>query len=356
MMSRRPLASRAVYAAKWSVAQLLYRTGVLGLLAASRLRGRVVVLMYHRVLEPDAEATAWSHPAIVVRRVTFERQMAELAARFRMLSLDEFETFLERGASAADAPPGCLVTFDDGWIDTYRDAWPVLKAQRIPAVVFLPTQFIGADRMFWREALGRLLFDVWTHARTDPAFAARATSTLQPHGLSGLLQRAPSDIRDAILQATQGLRHQGEAEAPAILAQVQALSAEIARGATSDAFMDWAQVREMAAAGIAFGGHGVTHRILSTLPVPVATHEVAASRAAISTGLGGPVSSFSYPNGGWNADVARAVGESGFRVAFSTDIGPVGPDADRLAIRRFNVHEDATRSWPMFLARLSGVL
>lgn len=356
MMPGRPLASRLVYAAKWLVAQALYRTGVLGLLAASRLRGRAVVLMYHRVLEPDAEATAWSHPAIVVRRRTFERQITKLAARFRMLTLEEFEAFLERGSTAGDTRPGCLVTFDDGWIDTYRDAWPVLAARRVPAVVFLPTQFIGADRMFWREALGRLLFDAWTHARTDTAFAARATSTLRARGLAGLLQRSPEEIRGAILQATQALRHQGEAEAPAVLADVQTLCAETRRGETSDAFMDWAQVREMAAAGISFGAHGVTHRILSTLPVPVAAHEVAASRDAVAAGLGGPVSSFSYPNGGWNVDVARAVGETGYRVAFSTDIGSVGPDADRLAVRRFNVHEDASRSWPMFLARLSGVL
>ena len=45
--------------------------------------------------------------------------------------------------------------------------------------------------MFWREALGRLLFDAWTQARSDAAFAARATSTLQPHGLAGLLQQPP---------------------------------------------------------------------------------------------------------------------------------------------------------------------
>jgi peptidoglycan/xylan/chitin deacetylase (PgdA/CDA1 family) len=356
MSVRRPLASQAVYAAKWLVAQALYRTGLLGVLAASRLRGRVVVLMYHRVLDPQAEATAWSHPAIVVRRATFEQQIARLAARFRMIDLAGFEAFLARTAPDGDGRPGCLVTFDDGWIDTYRDAWPVLAAHQVPAVVFLPTQFIGAERMFWREALGRLLFDAWTRARGDAAFAARATATLQAHGLAGLLASPPGEIRDAILQATQSLRHQGEAEAPPVLAEIEALCADTPRSATSDAFMDWAQVREMAGGGITFGAHGVTHRILSTLPIQVAADEVAASRSAIAEALGAEVGSFSYPNGGWNAAVAKAAGASGFRVAFSTDVGSVGPDADPLTVRRFNVHEDAARSWPMFLARLSGVL
>jgi peptidoglycan/xylan/chitin deacetylase (PgdA/CDA1 family) len=356
-MMRRPLPARAVYAAKWLVAQALHRTGLLGLIAGARLRGRVVVLMYHRVLDPAAETTAWSHPGIVVRRATFERQIASLAARFRMLSLDEFETFFDRGGAAAgDDRPACLVTFDDGWIDTYRDAWPVLAASQVPAVVFLPSQFIGADRMFWRETLGRLLFDAWTHGRTDAAFARRAAAALAPHGLSGLLAQPPAAIREAILIATQALRHQGETEAPPVVAEVGALCAGVPRSETSDAFMSWDHAREMAAAGIAFGGHGVTHRILSTLPPDVVAREAAESRAALDGAFGRPAASFSYPNGGWNASVARTVADAGFRLAFSTDAGPVVPGADRLAIRRFNVHEDSSRSWPMFLARLSGVL
>ena len=43
MMSRRPLASRAVYAAKWSVAQLLYHES--GLLALSGVSGDMRELM-----------------------------------------------------------------------------------------------------------------------------------------------------------------------------------------------------------------------------------------------------------------------------------------------------------------------
>ena len=119
--------------------------------------------------------------------------------------------------------------------------------------------------------------------------------------------------------------------------------------------MNWTQVREMAAAGVSFGAHSVTHRILTTIPVPEAREEAVGSRDVVLRELG-HVTAFSYPNGNWNEDVAAAVRDAGFRLAFSTERGAVGPGDNRMALRRVNIHEDVTRSVPLLLARLSGVL
>lgn len=78
-MSVRPLRARAIAAVKEAVAAGLYHTGALRLLTRRRLRGRAVVLTYHRVLADDDVPRSWSHPAIVVRRRTFERHLASSA-------------------------------------------------------------------------------------------------------------------------------------------------------------------------------------------------------------------------------------------------------------------------------------
>ena len=42
-----------------------------------------------------------------------------------------------------------LITFDDGYRDNHDAAWPVLRAQGLPAVLFVATGCIGSAEPFW---------------------------------------------------------------------------------------------------------------------------------------------------------------------------------------------------------------
>src|SRR6201999_329515 len=108
-------------------AATLYYSGALWLYAAVKLRGKAVVLMYHRVLPSGADS--FSHAGIVVTPQTFERHMRFFARHFRLLDLAGFRKELDGGFG----PRACLVTFDDGWQDNHRHALPVLRRHRVPA-------------------------------------------------------------------------------------------------------------------------------------------------------------------------------------------------------------------------------
>jgi len=137
-------------------ASILYRSGILGLLADRRLRGRAVVLMYHRVIPRGEMADCPSHAGIIVSAESFKKQMEWLSSRFECLSLDAFMSRL-----AGERPferRCCLVTFDDGWRDNYVHAYPVLRSCSIPAAIFLAAGLIGSRRRFWQE-LDKILGD-----------------------------------------------------------------------------------------------------------------------------------------------------------------------------------------------------
>jgi peptidoglycan/xylan/chitin deacetylase (PgdA/CDA1 family) len=347
-----PWPQRAKYASKLAITGLLHATGLLSWHLRRTLRGKTLVLMYHRVLTPEAAAACWSHRAIVVEQATFDRHMAAVRRHFDVLSLEDFERRL--ATPDADARPACLITFDDGWRDTYTHAWPVLRRHDIPAVVFLPVQFIGAGGRFWQEQMGALLHQIWERSRADAVFARAARPVLASIDATALLDTPPARAREAAMEVAQQRKRADPAGAAATLDRLIALVGQD-QAPHDDGFMTWPEVREMAARGIAFGGHSVTHRIMTTLPAEDVRREAVGSRERIERELG-PVTAFSYPNGDWNADVARIVGEAGYRVAFSTQPGPIGAAADRLALRRVNIHEDVTRAVPLFLARLGGVL
>ena len=75
-----------------------------------------------------------------------------------------------------------VVTFDDGYENVYRHAWPILKELSVPATVFVVTSCLDADRP--------LPFDDWAAAGSAgvPATAWKPLSTAQcaemiEHGL-----------------------------------------------------------------------------------------------------------------------------------------------------------------------------
>jgi peptidoglycan/xylan/chitin deacetylase (PgdA/CDA1 family) len=102
------------------------------------LKSRVTVLLYHRVSD-DARDN------LTVGVEQFDRQMAILASRFRVLTLREA---IESGTQARDHRPVVVVTFDDGYLDNYTTAAPIMQRHGIPGSFFVSTGLIGTDMPF----------------------------------------------------------------------------------------------------------------------------------------------------------------------------------------------------------------
>ncbi|MDA8382276.1 MAG: polysaccharide deacetylase family protein [Betaproteobacteria bacterium] len=94
----------------------------------------VPVLMYHHVSPAPGLVT--------VSPESFRRQMAHLAhAGYTPLTADQFLGFLE--GSYAAPRKSVLITFDDGYLDNYAFAFPVLKAFGLRATIFAVTGWLG---------------------------------------------------------------------------------------------------------------------------------------------------------------------------------------------------------------------
>ena len=94
----------------------------------------VPVLMYHHVSP---------HPGLVtVSPHTFEQQMARLVqSGYTALSAGRFLSFLKGETTVPDK--SVLITFDDGFLDNYVYAFPVLQRLGLHAVIFAVTGWIG---------------------------------------------------------------------------------------------------------------------------------------------------------------------------------------------------------------------
>ncbi|ADK84085.1 polysaccharide deacetylase [Desulfarculus baarsii DSM 2075] len=109
------------------------------------------------------------------------------------------------------------------------------------------------------------------------------------------------------------------------------------KGEPREPLMDAARIRELAAAGVEFGGHGFGHVAMAGLSQADLARETIGCQEALGAILGQPCRVFSYPYGLYDAPAARAVGQAGFTVACTTRPGMLGPGVDPLAAPRIIV-------------------
>jgi len=261
--------------------------------------GDAFILCYHRVGEqPPADPFGLlTRYGLHVEVGRFQRQMEHLARRYRVVPLDELVALLEhpsRGPSLA------AVTFDDGYADNYLHAFPVLQRVGIPATVFLATGTVGRDAAFWWD---RLVWHLSRHA------GGRLPLPPSLDGPDTALDSAEQLLRvfDALHSRLQTL------EGPVRDSLLDAMAGEVAPGSSRP--LTWDEVRRMAAAGITFGAHSVSHPSLVAVSDAALRSEIEGSRDEIVARLGTVSTTFSYPFGHVDDRAANAVEAAGFRAA-----------------------------------------
>jgi len=107
-------------------------------------------------------------------------------------------------------------------------------------------------------------------------------------------------------------------------------------------FLNWQQIRKMAAAGVDFQDHGFTHHHMADIPEdmgPVAyekwlAQEMATSRNLLSRSLGQEPDFFAVPYGEYNETVLAVARRLGYQAVLSQNPGSVSSFCDTYAIPR----------------------
>ncbi|MFV0136879.1 polysaccharide deacetylase family protein [Streptomyces sp. HMX87] len=108
-------------------------------------------------------------------------------------------------------------------------------------------------------------------------------------------------------------------------------------GGALDTMLDWAQVRDLAAAGVEIGGHSHSHPQLDRLDGDGLRFELIHCKEIIADQLGSAPSSFAYPYGYSDRRVRAAVRETGYAQALAVGNGLARRRQGPYALRRVTV-------------------
>jgi len=295
-------------------------------------RSKALVLTYHRFGE--------FRGGDKISARAFARQLDYLTSHYTVVPLSVLADLISSGR---ELPPSiAVVTIDDGYSDAYEIAFPILRRYKVPATIFLVTDFVNRSCWLWTDKLRYLALKTRAtrlEANIDGeqlrfTLSGRTSRLKAATELNSRLKSIPDELKDdAINRVASSLR----------VALPDAPPHEYCS-------LSWAQAREMDSAGIEIGSHTATHPILTMVSEKVLRAELSESKARLEQELGHTTNLFCYPNGDYDIGVRRAVEDAGYRCAVTVEPGLNDSRSDLLSLKRVHTEQDLAR----FAQRTSG--
>jgi len=316
-----------VIAKRDMAATLIEATGLRSVLLRLKTWSGILTLNYHRI--GDASASPFDPELFSATAEDFDGQIRFLKAWCEIIVPEDLEEARRRRRGRF-----ALITFDDGYIDNFTDALPILKAHGTRATFFLASGLLDQPRLPWWDEIA------WMARVSDPVTIPSGRWFSGPVALdpavpdAGLwrladtYRRLPPASRDTYLDFVGAATGRGRC------------GPEPARGL----WMTWDMVRQLRAAGMTLGGHTHQHVLLSELSSERQRDELETCLRRIEEEVGVRPDSVSYPygsRGSFDRTTRTCLEQLGVRHAFSY-YGGVGRfddwhpyDIPRIAVERY---------------------
>lgn len=311
---------------------------------------QLLILMYHRVLPKYTAESEHVQPGMYVTPDSFQLHLNTLKQYFTLVSLSDW---LSKNNAGKPLPEkSCAITFDDGWIDNYKHAFPILQSEQTPATLFIVSDMIGTNASFWPERLTNILQCIssrWLEHNSNNTSVIWIGNLLKNYDISQI-PLTTTDI-DCIINNAKLCSD------PEIITNISNIEQLLNLNASHYAptLLDWSQIKTMTSTGLVeIGSHTRHHiRMMDALDEQTISNEICKSKDMIISKGFKSINLFCYPNG-YVTNSSDQLVRHNYSGACTTQKGWNTPDTDPHLLRRIGVHNDVAYDKISFLARISG--
>lgn len=288
---------------------------------------------YHRI--GNKELTQFDPNVFSCNEERFEQHIRFFQANFDVVTVNELNELIETNKTSKGKYT--LITFDDGYIDNYTAAYPILKQANCPATMFIATDFIDKPILpWWDEA-------AWLIKNNDDSLFSGLGWGL-PKNINSL--NTPNKVK-LLLRSIKDNKTLSLEEKFRILRK-KAKTTYNPECNSEPLFMTWDMLREMSANNIDVGSQTCSHQILSHLSEDEQHYEIAQSKIRLEVEIGKQISSFAYPVGGIEAFTKvtqKIVKDSGYKLALSfiPNIN-LEPTENTFSLNRFSIDNECSNN------------
>ena len=313
------------------------------------------VLMYHRILPAEDSRYHAEEPGMIVAPETFHQQLQSLKQLMPIMPLQQWLDRFEQGLTLP--PRACAITFDDGWVDNFEYALPIIEQQQVPITLFAVSDMIGTSRQFWPNRLNHLLTQATRRqlqslSWLEPLLPSEP-STDGEHSNQSLNDSSKPLNREQIADVIRQIKRHPDDKISLWLSEAEQQLA-ISIPATA-ALMDWQQLKIMAASDyVDIGSHTCNHyRLRDDLNPEITEREIVASKHRLEDELQQSINLFCYPNGDTSALAVELV-KKHYQAAVTTQRGINKQSSlQPHQLARIGLHQDISDSNTKLKAKLA---
>jgi peptidoglycan/xylan/chitin deacetylase (PgdA/CDA1 family) len=277
---------------------------------------RPVILMYHRIASPARDPWGLS-----VSPDLFREHLQALKRHRTVLAMDDF---VERLCNHSLPARAVAITFDDGYVDNFRVAKPLLEEIGLPATIFLTTGSLGGGSFWWDRLAEMVMTYPEPLRRSIEIDGIRLELDLPPIGLDSVGPPLPTIMgpRASARERSYFALWQALQPADPVRRASELVALEALFGSPPemphDSPMSHKQAKDLASGWISVGGHAREHHPLPALSAERQRAEIEGSMADCATLIGKRPRGFAYPHGERTAQTRQLVEQAGFAWAVST--------------------------------------
>ena len=247
----------------------------------------LVILLYHGVTNKNSVGIENFSGKHIEDKVFYE-QMKYIKKHCVLLSMDDV---IEIKRNKDDYPPNSVaITFDDGFLNNYKVAAPILSDLVVPATFYISSGMISTDMMFWvdkiEDCINRTLEDKISVLLGGEYCSFSLTTAEEKiyavQYIKAFCKQASSVDRNVVIAC--------------LVNETKITPCQAA--ADNYAVMSWSQVKELEAdENFIVGGHSLYHDILTSLDERSLNADLTASISMLEYHTGKKQKHYSYPEG-----------------------------------------------------------
>ncbi len=319
--------------------KLLYASGILKLIQIFNnfTQKRVTIVMFHRVGKyRPGEASGL--PTLFVQPESFKKIVDVIRKRYNVISMSEYCRRISSGEPFSRN--SLIITFDDGYRDSFRNAFPLLHQHKLPFLLYIPSVILNGGINYWWDRVYNLCI-LFPPKQLLTALATCHLNNDIEATLINVISGFQDNRHNMALRFVEAMCELPTPTRKNVISHLERIyTADKSRKLPESDIMGFSDVQMLADMGGEIGSHTITHCFLDNAPEKLVWEEVASSKKEIENKLNTEVLSFAYPAGRVMPEIRDKVEKAHYLNACTIEEGINDRQQDPYLLNRVNISEE----------------